>query len=193
MKLPIGLMALWLFIVACAEEGEKQEKKNETKAGYFPVGDYLRGEIGSVDSLPVGIMKKVILNNKTDSAFIERAEFKRLANEFIGPDIEKNSLEKNFTENSFMDESTGYLSFTYQARNEEPTTRRIDVLAKPGATSAKVNSIYMEKEYLLHDTAINERLYWKANTSFRIIKEKKYKDRVPVIEQLLVIWDPAAY
>src|SRR2546423_15059551 len=117
MKLPIGLMALWLFIVACAGEGEKQEKKNETKAGYFPVRDYLRGEIGSVDSLPVGIMKKVILNNKTDSAFIERAEFKRLANEFIGSDIEKNSLEKNFTENSFMDESTGYLSFTYQARN----------------------------------------------------------------------------
>ena len=192
MKLSIGALVLFLFC-ACAGEIKKEEKKNEAVSEFFPVQDYLMNEIKTVDSLPVGIMKKVIINNRTDSAFIERAEFKLLANEFVGPDLEKTVLGKNYTENSFMDETTGYLSFTYEARNQEAPIRRIDVLAKPGATSARVNSIYMEKAYLLQDTVVNERLYWKANTSFRIIKEKKYKNKVPVVEQLLVIWDPAAY
>jgi hypothetical protein len=70
---------------------------------------------------------------------------------------------------------------------------RIDVLVKPGQTSDKVKSIYLDKDYIQNDTSINERFYWKANTSFSIIREKKYKDQNPVVEQLLVIWDPSAY
>jgi hypothetical protein len=82
---------------------------------------------------------------------------------------------------------------TYVPNETTAPLQRIDVTVKPGQLSDHVNTIYVEKDYMQNDTTISERLYWKANTSFRITREKKFKDQNPVVEQLLVIWDPAAY
>ena len=163
------------------------------KKAYFSVADYVKGEIKTIDSLPVGIMKKIIRPGKTDSAFIERPEFRALASVFTDPGLEKSALETKYAEHSFMDETTGYYTFTYEPTAGDAPYQRIDVLVRPGEVYSKVKSIYLEKSSSQNDTIINERLYWKANNSFRITKEKVYKNQTPVVEQLLVIWDPSAY
>ena len=192
-------IAILIFIillgVSCGDADPSSESKENAPAAksYFPIAEYIKGEIKLVDSLPVGIMKKNTSGNRTDSAFIERPEFKMLAGAFTGSDLEKTSLEAKYTEHSFLDQTTGYYTMTYEPKTSDAPYNRIDVLVKPGATFDNVKSIYLEKSTSQNDTSINERLYWKANISFRITKEKIYKNQTPVVEQLLVIWDPSAY
>ena len=190
----IILSACSVLFAACGSHQPVQEKNDpEPVKSYFPVQDYIKGEIKIIDSVPVGIMKKFSNGTRKDSGFIDRTEFKRLSGEFTSDQLSKAALEKDYTETAFRDQTSGYFTMTYVPKTTTAPLQRIDVTVKPGELSDHVNSIYVEKEYAQNDTVINERLYWKANTSFRITKEKKFKDQNPVIEQLLVIWDPAAY
>jgi hypothetical protein len=194
MRIIVGITMLWLIVCSCGTRQAEPEKKDSTvEKSYFPIAEYVQGEIRTVDSLPLGIKKKYTVGKKTDSAFIERPEFHELSKDFWDTSLSKSSLEKNYTENAFKDESTGYFTFNYQPKSQDAMYRRIDVLVKPGGVVDKVRSIYIERSYNSNDTLINERLYWQANISFSIIKEKKYKNEQPVIEQLQVIWDPSSY
>ena len=187
----------WTYIlfISCGNPesfSENSEKAPEQKS-YFPIAEYIKGEMKTIDSLPVGIMKKRISGNKTDSAFIERLEFKSLAALFTGADVSKETLETKYVEHSFVDQTTGYYTMTYEPKVSDASYDRIDVLVKPGATADNVKSIYLQKSSSHADTLINERLFWTANTSFRITREKIYKNQTPVVEQIVVIWDPSAY
>ena len=194
MRILIVVIVSGLLLAGCGSHQTVQEKKEpEPPKSYFPVQDYIKGEIKLIDSLPVGIMKKFSSGNKKDTGFIDRNVFHQLASEFASDQLSKSALEKQYAETAFKDETTGYFTMTYLPTSDSAPLRRVDVTVKQGATSDKLNSIYVEKEYLLNDTAVTEKLYWKANTSFRITKEKTFKNQNPVIEQLLVIWDPAAY
>jgi len=193
MIIVITVSCMWLGACGSHQPTVQEKKEPEAPKSYFPVQDYIKGEIKLVDSTPVGIMRKFISGAKKDSSFIERPEFHRITQEFTSDQLSKSALEKNYTETAFNDQTTGYFTMTYLPVSADAPYRRIDVLAKPGQSADHISSIYMEREYSQGDTAISEKLFWKANTSFQIIKEKKYKDQNPVVEQLLVIWDPSAY
>ena len=189
------LLSIYSLAIACGNGNNKTETQEPApvKKDYFSVADYIKGEINTIDSLPVGILKKTIKASKKDSAFIERQEFRALARVFTDPALEKAALEAKYAEHSFMDQTTGYYTFTYEPTASDAPYQRIDVLVRPGETYSKVKSIYMAKSSSQNDTTINERFYWKANNSFSITKEKVYKNQTPVVDQLMVIWDPSAY
>ena len=192
-NLVLWVAACFLFS-RCGNHSPEPPKTTTEEKSFFPVAEYIQGEIKVVDSMPVGILKKTIRGNKKDSGFIERPEFHSLASEFTSPELSKTELEKNYNENSFADQSTENFTFTYSPLKPDAVKfGRIDVLVKPGQTSDKVRSIYLERSYVRQDTTVNERLYWKANSSFSITTEKKYKEKEPIIEQLIVIWNPSNY
>ena len=193
MRIFFACTALWLIVSSCGNNTAGSDQETPPPNSFFPIAEYVKGEIKIVDSLPVGIMKKTITKKRRDSTFIERPEFDSLASAFTTSALEKANLENQYKEHSFMDETTGYFTFTYEPKIQNAQYERIDVLVKPGDPADKVNSIYLKKSSVQNDTVINERLYWKANTSFSITKEKKYKEQDPVVEQLLVIWNPSAY
>ena len=181
-----------LMMIACSGPSKKQS--DEESANYFPVNDFILSEIKLIDSLPVGIMKKQTVGDKKDSGYIQLPEFHALSKAFINPELEKGKFEENYSETSFGDEATGFFTFTYSPKNDKVNVTRLDVLAKPGAASDKLHSIYMEKRYLNNDTSITEKLYWKSNVSFSIWKEKRAgTDTSAKTEKLEVIWDPASY
>ena len=183
-----------IMIAGCGSHQTVQQKeKAEAPKSYFPIQDYLKGEIKIIDSLPVGIMRKFSSGNKRDTGFIDRTTFHQLAKEFTSDQLSKGALEKQYKENAFQDETTGYFTMTYLPTTDSAPLRRVDVTVKHNPTSDRVHTVYIEKEYVQNDTFVSERLFWKANTSFTITKEKKFKDQNPVIEQLLVIWDPGEY
>ena len=190
----IFLLSAGIMLAACGSHQPVQERKEaEAPKSYFPVQDYIRGEIKLIDSTPVGILRKFTSASRKDSGFISSPEFHQLAGEFTSDQLSKSALEKGYTESAFNDQTTGYFTMTYLPVDASAPFRRIDVLVKPGQPADRVNSIYLEKEYTQGDTLINEKLLWKANSNFRITKEKKYKDQNPAVEQLSVIWDPSAY
>ena len=164
-------------------------KTDPSNEKFFPVADYLRSEIRYVDSTPLAILKCETIDKKTDSTFLRPDEFNRLAAEFLPPEINAGNLEKNFTENSFGDKTTGYLSFTYSPRDKSQPLRRVDVVVSPGEGLDKVKSIYLEKVDRQSDTLMVRKMYWQAGHSFLVITSLQPSGRSPEVRQLKVVWN----
>ena len=146
-------------------------------------------QIRYVDSTPLAILKCETIGKKTDSTFLRPDEFNRLAAEFLPPEINADNLEKNFTENSFGDKTTGYLSFTYSPRDKSQPLRRVDVVVSPGEGLDKVKSIYLEKVDKQSDTLMVRKMYWQAGHSFLVITSLQPSGRSPEVRQLKVVWN----
>jgi hypothetical protein len=156
---------------------------------YFPVASFIRDEIAYVDSTPLAIMKQKIINGQKDSAYIKNDEFQKLAKEFIPAVLTSPDFEKDYIETSFMDQTTESITFTYASKNKEQEVTRIDVLAKPGYSSVKVKSIYMEKVLNKNDTLFSKKMYWKAKHNFQILTSTQHSGGKAVTELVKVIWD----
>jgi hypothetical protein len=114
------------------------------KNNFFPVADYLETEILDVDSTPVALVCYRTSNNRTDSAFISPPEFNTLALQFLPSEIRDGALERNFTESSFVDKTTGSMTFSYSPIDKNNALQRVDVQTAQGSRAQEVKNIYME-------------------------------------------------
>jgi hypothetical protein len=156
---------------------------------FFPVADYLRSEIGRVDSTPLAIVQYTTENQKTDSSYIQPAAFDALAREFVVPELLNGGFEKNFSENSFMDKGTQSATFTYSTKDKTLPLQRVDVITGEGNGSNTVRSVYLERAVSAGDSIILKKMYWKARHSFLIITTWRVHGKPPVVRQVKVVWD----
>jgi hypothetical protein len=161
-----------------------QQKKN-----YFPVSDYVKSEIAYVDSFPLKIMKYATSNGKTDSEQINNIQFHKIAQAFLPPGLDSASFENRFQENSFMDRSTGSLTFTYSTQDSSNGLKRVDVLATPDPGTDKVKSIYMESMGKDGEIAVTEKVYWVSRKQFTIIRIYEPLNKPSYSTELRVTWD----
>jgi hypothetical protein len=175
---------------ACKNRIKKNEIADVDKKNFFPVADYIQSEINYVDSLPLGIIKYTIHGNKADSVYIQSAEFNAIAKDFICADLNQNVFESEFSESSFIDQTTQAATFTYSTKNIKLELRRVDVIATVSEGSDKVSSIYLEKTTHKNDTLILKKLLWRTRKSFKIVTSKQFSNQSPVVEQLKVVWNP---
>jgi hypothetical protein len=194
-KPKVWVLSLFFFAVACQNsvpndsaqlppKGQPDRKNN-----FFPVADYLRSEIALVDSMPIGFARYRTRMGKSDTSFVATAIFDSLAKEFLPPELSDSVFEKDFQENSFMDQSTQAVTFTYSTKKDKAGLRRVDVLAKQGPEFDKIKSIYMEKTEIHQDTIIEKKMIWKAKQSMQIITITQPANRPPTTEQIKLVWD----
>jgi len=183
-------MLACLMLVACSNQPEPAK---EIKQPYIPVAAYIIGEMRSLDSIPVGILKKNIGNSKNDSSFISVEEFKTLASSFLPPEIKDSaSFQNKFAESSFFDQATEYMTFVYKPIDSTLSIKIVNVLISPTQTYDKISSIYMEKMYASGDTSIIQRMSWRTGNSFSIITTKSAANQT-LVQQTKVIWAPSSY
>lgn len=186
-----------VFLASC---GNHKQAADQSKAdslaqadsarnAFFPVAEYLETEILHVDSVPLALKKYTTFNGRTDSAFIQLPEFNRLALQFLPEVLHDGSFDKVFKENSFADQSTQSIMFTYSTTVKDQPLRRVDVQTVTGNGYQKVKSIYLEKKHTSGDSLILEKLYWRAGKSFQIVTETTVKGKSPLEQQLKVVWE----
>ena len=184
-----------LLLCACgnrqqpASASGEPPKTDTTTDQFFPIADYLQSEIRYVDSTPLAILKSETFNDRKDSTFLTPAEFHRLASTFLLPGLDADSLKKNYTENSFSDKTTGYLTFTYSPKDKDLPLQRVDVVVSPGRGVDKVKSIYLERVARESDTLTVTKMYWEARHSFQVITSLQPAGKTPLFRQLKVVWD----
>jgi len=185
-----------LFSAACGNHQQPAPasdkvtaKADTTSEKFFPVADYLQSEIRYVDSTPLAILKYETVRNRTDSTFLQPAEFNRLATVFLGPELMPDNLQKDYTENSFGDKTTGYLTFTYSPRDKDASLQRLDIVVSHVEGFDKVKSIYQERIARQSDTLIVRKMYWQARHSFLVITSLQPPGKSPEIRQLKVVWN----
>lgn len=185
---PVSLVVLAL-ISAC---NDKNQKAAEATAAYFPIKPFLLQQLKAIDSLQLPTTRYFHGYNHSDTSAIGIAESKTLAAPFLQEDITLPPLKERYTETSFADQSIPSITFTYQTQDSNLVLKRADVVLKPDPVlSDKVRSIYMERLYQLGDSLILEKLFWKADHYYQIIRSAQKGDGAPQISQLKVVWDPS--
>jgi hypothetical protein len=156
---------------------------------YFPVADFLQAEIRGIDTSVLAILSVRTIRKRTDSAFLTPSEFNKVAAAFLPPDLDPDSLEINYTESSFADKTTGYVTLTYSPKDKSRSLQRLDVLVAQGDNGAnRVKSIYMERTGEESDTPVLKKMYWQAGHNLQVITTLQPKGHPAETRQQKVVW-----
>jgi hypothetical protein len=197
MKQFMSVLAIMSIVASCKNHSSPNaitaavHKDSIQEQSFFPVTDFIGGQIKMIDSLQLPLSKSVTTGRKTQLESISDKEFKTLAINFLKPDINDSVIRKYYTETSVADQSIPSVTLTYSTNNTGLPIQKINVFIKPDPVkNDKVSAIYIEKIFSNADTSISQRLYWKTDKSFQIITEKKLGHTIFPAEQIKVIWDP---
>lgn len=186
-----GIVLLAILMAGCGQrEQKKLPEKDSDKPGIFPVTSFIQGQIYVVDSFQSITLRYITRDNKTDTSLISIPEFKKMAGQFFHPDFNDPSIAGFYKENSFADQSSKTVVFNYTTGNKDLEIQRVDVVVDANvALSDKVRSIYMEKQHRVLDTFFTEKLYWRTDRNFQIIRSRHVKDLPETMEITKVEWD----
>jgi hypothetical protein len=188
--------ALLLLAAACKHKpqqpaGDVQPAQDSLNSGtYLPITDLIKNDIVKVDTYAGGILKKNNTAGRKDSAYIQPAEFLKLAGQFLLPELDSASFHDHFTEHSLMDETTEMLNFIYTAKDPGSSLKNVMVYLQPSLANDQVKRIYMERSFNSGDTTIEQKLTWKMMEYFYVVTIRQPKNGPAVISMEKVIWDP---
>ncbi len=156
---------------------------------FFPVTDYLKGQLSELDSVQVTPLKTITVNGKTDSIWVKRNAIRAFAAPFLTPQIDSASMAPYFSEKSFLDQTIYSFTFTYDPKGILPDSLPLihwDVYIDPEKNT--VQRIYLVKENSEGDGKKITQLTWKSDysCSIRTITQKQGKE--PEIREEKMEW-----
>lgn len=190
------LLACLAFIACNNEPGNKQENKEPAVARdstaepdfFFPVTDFLKGQVTEIRTKGINPKKIVVAGNKTDSSWVKMEDIDQEINVFLTPEIDRSNLTHLFTEKKFLDQTINTFTFTYDPIKALPDTfslKRWDVYIDPETN--KVKRIYLVKKLPGGKT---QQLTWLAGKSCRMVTLTEKPDGTPIIEKEETLnWD----
>jgi len=181
--------AVILFLSAC----NNAEKKDTPviaaeKQSFFPVTNYLKGQIYEIAEKGKFPIKYTTVNNKTDSVILNFEGLNELFKDFLHPEIDSANLTSLFKETKFLDQTIDAFTFVYDPQVTLPDSVQLkhwDVYIDP--QSSKVKRIYMLKSINDHKTL---QLTWQSNQWCKIttiINESADSSRIEKEEK--ISWD----
>ncbi len=191
------LTGAWLLYAACGHHPQTPStpstdtlsRPDSAKPTFFPVADVLESEIRQIDTTPVALRKLITGNGHVDSGFIKPAEFQALAMQFVVPEFRNGQFEKNFTETSFIDNSTQAATFTYSTTDKDLPLQRVDIVTIPHGENHQMESVYIERQRISGDSSILDKMFWRAGRQFQVISLIRVKGAAAVQRKLTVSWD----
>jgi hypothetical protein len=195
MKTCLLSLLLIALLSGCADELESPlpeahlpDSTNKAKQ-FFPILDYLKGELSNVDSFATAIRLYTTIKGKTDSSMIQVEQFNGIMQEFLPPELSKDNFEKYYSESSFFDQTTQTSTFTYATKNDDLEFHRIDVLVQGSESYDKVSSIYMEKFIGGDDSSSVRKMLLVGGKSLMINSETTVGNNKPVSRQEKYVWN----
>jgi hypothetical protein len=190
------LIAISLF--ACKNKQHEPVKPtvespdSSANSSFFPVADFIGGELKMVDSLKPPITRELTINDKKTLSGATDKEFISYAQSFLHPDINDPAIKPFYKESSIADQSIPSVTLMFSTIRNDLPLKTINVYVKPDPVlNDKVSGVYMEKQWTSNDTAYNQKLYWKTAHHFQIITEKTVQKKVLPRELVKFTWDPS--
>jgi hypothetical protein len=187
-----------IYVIGCSSPDSQKISTKITASdslvkteSFFPVTDFIGGQIKMIDSLQLPLTKTITVNKNTKMEPVSDQEFRLLARNFQQPDINDSSIRKFYKESSIADQSIPSVTLTYSATDTSLPVQKINVFIKPDLVkNDKVTGIYIEKLFTSKDTVFSQKLYWKTGKNFQVVTEKRTRSKLLPTEQIKVIWDP---
>lgn len=184
----IAFIIITSFIFCrCQSKKPDSGKDNSPTEDFFPIGSYIKSQLRNLDTLPLAVIKYTTTAGITDTAVIEKNEFRTLAEGFITPDISSPELHNRYTETSFIDATLGTMTLTYKAGDQDLAVRRADVLLN--REKGDVQSVYIEKEIENSDSTRIDKILWTTDRNCQVSELHYYKNRQERVVVTRYVWD----
>lgn len=185
------VIALLTILVSCsqADQSKPLDAVPQDSTTFFPVTDFLEGQLKEIESMPVTPLKTITENGKVDSSWVTREAIRNFAKPFLLPEIDSISMNQYFTGKSFLDATINLITLTYDPKIVLPGNLKLrhwDVYIDP--ESGEVQRVYMVKEVWEQDINVTTQLTWNVNKwcSIRSITQKE--GSTPVIKEEKMVW-----
>lgn len=162
---------------------------DSTSSGsFFPVTNYLKGQINDIRLKGINPMMYVTKNKQVDSAWLKFENLEKEMAPFLESVIDTANLRDLFSEKRFLDQTLNAYTFTYDPKASLPDSLQIqhwDVYVDP--TANKVKRIYITTK-----TSDNKRqqLTWQSDKWSKIVTLSTDKDGNSFVEkEVLIKWD----
>ena len=191
-----ALIFISLLFVSCTQQQSQtplQTEKDSTEDNsFFPVTQFILGELAQIDSLPVTPLKIITMNGKEDSIWMKNKDVRIFAQPFLHPKIDTANLKGLFAQKSFLDQTINAFTFSYDPVSTLPDTmqlKRWDVYIDP--QKSKVKRIYMVKEIMENNGATKQTmlLTWIAAHWCKITTITEQQHNPPKIKEEKMIWE----
>jgi hypothetical protein len=187
----IIVLALSIFTMSCHQKPSQQNiieaKKNIDTVTFYPVTDFLKKQIQTVDSTPFYIYRISIIDGKKDSVKISAKQFDSLAHAFVVSDISDSTIKKNYKENVFEDASTKSITFNYTTKDSTMFIQSIDVLLNED--DQRVKRIFMSTFENKNGIDIISKMGWKPDRNFYVNRDIHFANGKESTEQNMIVWD----
>ena len=189
---PAFILLSFIALSSCSSDGEiKTVSENAPDSTiFFPVTDFLLGQLNETEMQPVTPLKITTINGSTDSAWLTRDDIRVFAQPFLTPLIDSANMSAYFSGKSFMDASLNLFTLTYAPGRPLPDSlnlQRWDVYIDP--VHNKVQRIYMVKEEMISNESRVYQLTWMTDEWCSIRTITTLKDGKATIKEEKLIWD----
>lgn len=173
------------------QKGPPADNNEKKMDSFFPVTSFIKGQIITLDSLPVTPLHLTIIHEKTDSSWISKEDMKPMLMTFLTPSINETNLTKYFKETRFNDQTINAVTFTYDPIVIIPDSislRHWDVYVHPQTGS--VIKVYMVKEIKESNKTFTQQLTWQTNKLAKITTILNKPDgNLELLKEVVFIWD----
>ena len=190
-----ALFFISLLFTRCTQQQSQIPQKATTDSteanSFFPVTQFILGELAQVDSLPITPLQITMVDGKEDSVWMKTKDVRIFAQPFLHPKIDTSNFKGLFAQKSFLDQTINAFTFSYDPVSTLPDTmqlKRWDVYIDP--QKSKVKRIYMVKEIIKKNTATKQimQLTWMAAHWCKITTITEENNH-PTIKEEKMIWN----
>lgn len=186
---------LILLILSCGHQKNESnitlEKQNIDKvievSTFFPVTDYIKGEINNIRTSGKNPIRYFYKNGKIlDSTWIKIGSFESEFSEFTNPKIDSLNDADYYFENKFFDNTINAFTLTYDLKETHPISKlwtHWDIYINPETNL--VSRIYLVKQV---DKVTSKQLTWLTNKSCKIITIKNQENTASIENEINIKW-----
>lgn len=157
-------------------------------ANFFPVTTFIKGEIAAVKSGGVNPLMRRKSNGRSDSSWMKMQELDAAIAEFLNPVIDTANLSSLFEQKTFLDQTIGAFTFTYDPKTAIPDSfplRHWDVYVSPETN--KVTRIFLVKK---KSDSLSLQLTWQSGLQAKIVEIKNGKEgKSSSINETIIQWN----
>jgi hypothetical protein len=180
-----------ILLFSCSGDSKeiaaKKEGTDKAPQNFFPLTDFIKGEIKTIAGKGVNPLKVTTIANRNDSAWLKLEALDSVLTEFTTPTIDSSNLISLFTETKFEDQTLNTYTFTYDPSGKLPDTmhlRHWDIYVDP--ETGTVKKVYMVKK----SGNITLQLTWQTGKWCKITTLSEKPDGSNGVDkQETILWD----
>ena len=186
------IIVLFLSISFIACKSKKEKKPEVPAANFFPVKEYLNGQVAKLDTSAYTFLKIETVNGKSDTTPIKSSEVRQYAKDFLElPDISSKELKDDYEITHLYDEELEAFAFTFTTKEDHPVKSEHVVLEPMPNAEGKndIRSIFVDMWQGGDKAPIRKNMLWEANKSFQVTTTNTAPGQPESIKRVRIVWN----